>query len=173
MHDVFVLGAGFSHAVSDAMPLTRDLTQLTAIAQIVEGADSQPERIFREKWYGLVGDDFELLLTYLSSDAPWLSEAAVAGVIRAVERDKPKVDVAPFVVRAGGVLAYLAPETFSRLARRSGSRRTDRRARSGPPPQGMTRRPDTVVVSAAAVVTPMQQRRCGTTRTRHRWGIST
>ncbi len=51
-----------------------------------------------------------------------VSSSAVAdGVIRAIEHNRAEVDVAPWSVRIGGVLAHVAPETFARIARRSGA----------------------------------------------------
>jgi short-subunit dehydrogenase len=49
------------------------------------------------------------------------SSAVAAGIIRAIERNKGEVDVAPWSIRIAGVLAHLAPETFARVARRSGA----------------------------------------------------
>jgi short-subunit dehydrogenase len=44
-----------------------------------------------------------------------------AGVVRAIERDKGEVDVAPFGMRVGAAFGGLAPELSARLARRLGS----------------------------------------------------
>jgi short-subunit dehydrogenase len=49
------------------------------------------------------------------------SAAVAAGVIRAIAHNKAQVDVAPLAVRLAGVLAHLAPESFERIARRSGA----------------------------------------------------
>jgi short-subunit dehydrogenase len=45
-----------------------------------------------------------------------------AGVLRAVERDRAEVDVAPVPLRVGAILAGLAPDTAARLTRRLGGR---------------------------------------------------
>ena len=56
------------------------------------------------------------------SNVGTVSSASVAdGVIRAIERNKAEVDVAPLAVRAGAVLAHLAPGTYARLAARVGA----------------------------------------------------
>jgi short-subunit dehydrogenase len=51
-----------------------------------------------------------------------VSSSAVAdGVIRAIERNRAEVDVAPWSVRVAAALAHLLPGTYARLARRSGA----------------------------------------------------
>ena len=47
-------------------------------------------------------------------------EDVAAGVLRAIERDRAEVDVAPFGLRAGAVFAGLAPELSARVQRRLG-----------------------------------------------------
>lgn len=47
--------------------------------------------------------------------------AAAAHVIKAIEQNKAEIDVAPVSVRAGALLAHLAPATFERLTRQSGA----------------------------------------------------
>lgn len=66
MGDVFLLGAGFSRAVSQAMPLLRDLSQ--------EVRNRTPDFVNIDRG-SLFADDIEMWLTYLSQDHPWLSEA--------------------------------------------------------------------------------------------------
>ena len=51
------------------------------------------------------------------------SSAVAAGVIRAIERNKAEVDVAPWSVRLAAAVAHLFPETFGRLARQLGADR--------------------------------------------------
>ena len=62
--DVFVLGAGFSHAISDSMPLMRDLG--------CRVATNQPEY---QRIAELFGGDVELAMTFLVQDQPWLAES--------------------------------------------------------------------------------------------------
>jgi hypothetical protein len=64
MSDVFILGAGFSKAISDAMPVLNDLS--------VEVKQRLPEL---EKVATFLPDNIELWLTFLSQKHPWLSEA--------------------------------------------------------------------------------------------------
>ncbi len=58
--DVFILGAGFSHAISEDMPLTDGLG-----AKLMKRADAQ--RILK------FGGNFELQLSFLAQDHPFLS----------------------------------------------------------------------------------------------------
>jgi short-subunit dehydrogenase len=46
-----------------------------------------------------------------------------AGVVRAIERDKAEVDVAPFMLRVGAAIAGLAPELSARASHRMGGTR--------------------------------------------------
>jgi len=48
-------------------------------------------------------------------------EDVAAGVLRAIERDRAEVDIAPFSMRAGAAFAGLAPELSARVQRRLGS----------------------------------------------------
>lgn len=48
------------------------------------------------------------------------SSAVAADVVRAIQTDRGDIDVAPRAVRAGSLIAHVAPELFARLARRSG-----------------------------------------------------
>lgn len=61
MGDAFLLGAGFSHAVSDKMPLVKDL------AEIIADMGKLPARL-------LAHQNFELLLSYLQTDQPFLED---------------------------------------------------------------------------------------------------
>ncbi len=64
MGDVFLLGAGFSKAVSDDMPLLQELSSQT------RGRLSDlPESL------STVGDNIEIWLSYLSQPHPWLRES--------------------------------------------------------------------------------------------------
>ena len=73
MSDVFVLGAGFSKAVSGSMPTLEDLseeviTELTNIA-------SYPDSAFQiQDTLHALGTNIELWMTYLSQRQPWLKE---------------------------------------------------------------------------------------------------
>jgi|ERR1022692_3368433 hypothetical protein len=61
MPDVFLLGAGFSKAVSREMPLTNDLAENDAIKSFIG------RTLVRSK-------DVESILTLLSESQPWLTE---------------------------------------------------------------------------------------------------
>jgi hypothetical protein len=69
-NDVFVLGAGFSKAVHEDMPLIADLNR---IVQEKFGGDSlfAADRLSRFIQNG----NFEVLLSYLGTDAPWKTPA--------------------------------------------------------------------------------------------------
>ena len=64
MSDVFLLGAGFSKAVSDDMPLLKELS-----SQIRGRLSNLPESLLT------LGDNIEIWLSYLSQPHPWLSES--------------------------------------------------------------------------------------------------
>ncbi len=49
------------------------------------------------------------------------STAVADGVVRAIERNRAEVDVAPLSIRLGGILANLAPDAFARMARKAGA----------------------------------------------------
>ena len=64
MSDVFLLGVGFSKAVSDGMPLLQELS-----SQIRGRLSDLPESL------STVGDNIEIWLSYLSQPHPWLRES--------------------------------------------------------------------------------------------------
>lgn len=64
MSDVFLLGAGFSKAISDSMPVMGELSE-ELLKRIIE----LPQQVI-----GL-GNNFEHWMTYLSQPQPWLSPA--------------------------------------------------------------------------------------------------
>ena len=64
MGDVFLLGAGFSKAVSDDMPLLQELS-----SQIRGRLSDLPESL------STLGDNIEIWLSYLSQPHPWLRES--------------------------------------------------------------------------------------------------
>jgi hypothetical protein len=64
--DVFILGAGFSKAVSSSMPVLAELS--TMVREKIQRADQKANLGFSE--------NIELWLTYLSESHPWLSESA-------------------------------------------------------------------------------------------------
>lgn len=68
--DVFVLGAGFSKAVHCDMPLITDLNTIVK-EQFASNALFASERLSRFIQNG----NFEVLLSYLSTDAPWKTPA--------------------------------------------------------------------------------------------------
>jgi len=61
LSDVFLLGAGFSKAISDKMPLLVDLS--VALREEIDLPD----------YVTNLGDNVEYLMTYLSQDQPWVS----------------------------------------------------------------------------------------------------
>ncbi len=57
-----------------------------------------------------------------SSKVGTVSSSAVAnGVVEAIRKNRAEVDVAPWSVRLGAAIAHHFPETFARLAQRSGA----------------------------------------------------
>jgi hypothetical protein len=73
--DLFVVGAGFSKAVSHEMPLTNELFSRThrKMQQYhLEGAEDVTEM----ESFKQLGQELELWLTYLAEDQPWLNEAS-------------------------------------------------------------------------------------------------
>ena len=71
MSDVFVLGAGFSRAVSEEMPLTADLFDpcINAMPQVLGDADGELVAAFTR-----FDKNLETWLTWLASEHPWLDE---------------------------------------------------------------------------------------------------
>lgn len=68
MSVTYILGAGFSRAVSSHMPLMQDLSQRTIELLSPDRLHSVPGALsFR--------DDFEAWLTYLSTEQPWLTHS--------------------------------------------------------------------------------------------------
>ncbi len=71
--DVFVIGAGFSRAVSKEMPVTKELFDLCRSAAHdleLEVVDDELVMNAFDRW----GGNIETWLTWLGSDQPWLSE---------------------------------------------------------------------------------------------------
>src|SRR5205809_2999133 len=73
--DVFILGAGFSHAVSNELPLTRDLFALCRQAMLKLGAEVLEDKDVMDS-YARFGENVETWLTWLGSDQPWLNDIA-------------------------------------------------------------------------------------------------
>ena len=71
MSDVFILGAGFSKAISPGMPVLAELG--SAVRGLLAGSPSAPQMANAP-----FPDDLELMLTYLSQNHPWQSEAEAA-----------------------------------------------------------------------------------------------
>ena len=90
MADVFILGAGFSKAISDSMPVLDVLNG--PVDKELESSDLQIERAFP--------DDIEMELSHLAMGHPWASEADnlrlraqfldMAGVVRDVLIERSK-----------------------------------------------------------------------------------
>jgi hypothetical protein len=66
MNDVFILGAGFSKAIFNRMPITKELS-----SEVVTSYQGTIEPDIR----ALIEDDFEKALTFLSQHKPWLRDA--------------------------------------------------------------------------------------------------
>lgn len=69
---------------------------------------------------GLLHDSGAKLPSYVGTSTP---QQVAEGVVRAIERDRGEVEVAPASVRAGVKFAELAPATSARLTQRLGSHR--------------------------------------------------
>lgn len=68
MSHVFLLGAGFSKAISHEMPLLKELSEQVLIRY--NGADRISSNIRT-----MIEDNFEKALTFLASDNPWMAES--------------------------------------------------------------------------------------------------
>jgi hypothetical protein len=66
---VFLLGAGFSRAISSEMPVMNELSQLVRARLDENGRPLPPETV-------AFGDDIERWLSYLAEPMPWLDEAS-------------------------------------------------------------------------------------------------
>jgi hypothetical protein len=97
MNEVFILGAGFSKAISEVMPVTKELA-----AEVVERYRYRvliPAQI-RSMMEQDEGQGFERTLTFLAQDKPWLPEAenlrhkalylVLVNVIRAIFVEKSR-----------------------------------------------------------------------------------
>jgi hypothetical protein len=62
MRDVFLVGAGFSKAISSEMPTLQELSEAVALPRAEGSAPSEAEET-----------DFESALTFLAQDQPWLT----------------------------------------------------------------------------------------------------
>ena len=65
--DVFILGAGFSKAINDAMPTMKELSE-----EVIAKLKSSPFPI-QDTLYAM-GQNVEFWMTYLSQPQPWLNE---------------------------------------------------------------------------------------------------
>jgi hypothetical protein len=68
MSEVFILGAGFSKAISSEMPLVKELSAL--VLKLYRRKDFIESDVRR-----MMEEDFEKTLTYLSQEKPWLHES--------------------------------------------------------------------------------------------------
>lgn len=64
MRDVFLLGAGFSKAISSEMPTLRELSEAVSLPRAEGSAPSETHE-----------NDFEVALTFLAQEQPWLTLA--------------------------------------------------------------------------------------------------
>ena len=67
MRDVFILGAGFSKAINDQMPILNDLS-----ASVLERIRERDPK-FKDHLESVSKDNVELWMNYLFQDSPWLS----------------------------------------------------------------------------------------------------
>ena len=91
MNDVFILGAGFSKAISHEMPMMENLTT-EVIAKL---HDIDPTLLSKLR---TLGDNIEHWISYLSQDQPWLAERdndynlsrarLICGIIEEVVRER-------------------------------------------------------------------------------------
>ena len=87
MSDVFVLGAGFSKAISGTMPTLQQLSE-SILPTLQDRDPTLANRLVR------MGKNVELWMSYLSQPQPWLRveqnqyNASVAGVIRRLLRSR-------------------------------------------------------------------------------------
>lgn len=70
MNDVFILGAGFSKAISNEMPLVKRGELSNEVLKSYKLRDSIPVEIRR-----MIEENFENALDFLASHKPWLSES--------------------------------------------------------------------------------------------------
>jgi hypothetical protein len=70
MNDVFILGAGFSKAISQKMPIIKGGQFSQEVLKRYEVKDAIPAEIRR-----MLEENFESALSFLASDKPWLSES--------------------------------------------------------------------------------------------------
>jgi hypothetical protein len=66
---LLILGSGFSKAVSDKMPVVRELAQ--ALKEHIEKNQDRDLQALKEPQYQHLLNDPEMLLTYLAQDQPW------------------------------------------------------------------------------------------------------
>src|SRR6266496_2205854 len=72
MSDVFILGAGFSKAISNEMPITKELArQVVARYKYKDRIDPMILSMMVED----EGQGFEKALTFLTQNSPWLPES--------------------------------------------------------------------------------------------------
>ncbi len=67
-YNVFILGAGFSHAISPKMPLLKHLSELVI-------KEAKTEGLIKDDLDKKFQQNIELFLTYLSQSHPWLSKS--------------------------------------------------------------------------------------------------
>jgi len=72
--DVFIVGAGFSRAVANQLPLTADLFRLCLGAMKDYGLETAEDNEVLDA-FARLGSDFEVWLSWLAGDHPWLAEA--------------------------------------------------------------------------------------------------
>jgi hypothetical protein len=70
MNDVFILGSGFSKAISNEMPIIKGAELSKEVLKRCQIKDAIPAEIQR-----MIEDNFESALSFLASDKPWFSES--------------------------------------------------------------------------------------------------
>jgi hypothetical protein len=108
MSEVFILGAGFSKAISDAMPVTNALTALIQ-KQLEDEHVSVPSSVLLD-----FGVDLEGWLSFLATDQPWLDRQENLRN-QALFLDASRILGEALWQRQNGALADPMPEWLGRL----------------------------------------------------------
>jgi hypothetical protein len=143
--DVFILGAGFSKAASSQLPLTQEIFPLCLEAMKdyhLETADDTETL----EGFNRLGSDFEVWLSWLAGDQPWLDEASSMRN-RAAFSDVSR-GIASVILRAQNAAlaaSNAAPSWLVSLVRKWGQRH----------PSVITLNQDTLVEKTYETVVPM------------------
>src|SRR5207302_7463056 len=112
MKEAFLIGAGFSRAICPSMPILDDLS-----------AEAFPDDL-RNELNRTLGRDFEMQITYLAEDRPWLS-AADALRNRANFLDASRRIAKALLRRQAAALSAPIPPWLERLLRAWHQKKSD------------------------------------------------